>query len=173
MEALIDNILDFARGRLGEGIALNTTDNMEALETALKQVINEIKTISPQRKIKVKFDLQKPVHLDITRISQLLSNLLTNADTHGFQEHPIEIFAISINGEFRLNVKNKGEKIPASALPHLFEPFYRENEKPTIKGLGLGLFIAREIAIAHKGEIVVNSAEKETSFEFVMPNGEG
>ncbi len=170
MEALIDNILDFARGRLGEGITLNTSGSIPALETALKQVINEIKAISPQRKIELYFDLQQPVQVDINRVSQLLSNLLSNADTHGYQEHPIEIAATSTNGEFRLKIKNKGEKIEATAIPHLFQPFYREDDKPTSKGLGLGLFIAREIALAHQGEILVNSTKEETSFEFVMHN---
>ena len=170
MEALIDNILDFARGRLGEGITLKTTDDAHALETAIKQVINELKTISPQRKINANFDLVKPVSVDVNRISQLLSNLLNNADTHGDRNHPIHISVISNNGEFKLSVKNQGNKIPEDSISQIFQPFVKDEDSPGKKGLGLGLYIASEIAKAHGGEINVESTEEETSFEFVFSN---
>lgn len=170
MEALIDNILDFARGRLGEGITLKTTDDPHALETAIKQVINELKTISPQRKINANFDLVKPVSVDVNRISQLLSNLLNNADTHGDRNHPIHISVISNNGEFKLSVKNQGNKIPDDSISQIFQPFVKDEDSPGKKGLGLGLYIASEIAKAHGGEINVESTEEETSFEFVFSN---
>lgn len=170
MEALIDNILDFARGRLGEGITLKTTKDPQTLESAIKQVISELKAISPQRRIKATFDLAKPVNLDVNRISQLLANLLNNADTHGDQNHPIEINVISNNGEFKLSVKNRGNKIPEESLSQIFEPFVKDEDATGKQGLGLGLFIASEIAKAHNGEIKVKSTEEETTFEFVFSN---
>lgn len=170
MEALIDNVLDFARGRLGEGITLKTSKDPKTLETAIKQVISELKTISPQRRIKATFDLAKPVNLDVNRVSQLLANLLNNADTHGDQDHPIELNVISNNGEFKLSVKNRGKKIPEDSLSQIFQPFVKDEDTPGKKGLGLGLFIASEIAKAHNGEIKVESTEEATTFEFVFSN---
>lgn len=168
MEALIDNILDFARGRLGEGIALVNTRDIEALHKTFMQVINEMKFISPNRKITAKIDLVKPVNCDINRIGQLLSNLLSNADIHGDPEAPIIVNAESINGEFKLSVKNLGDKISESSIENLFKPFFRVEGKPGKQGLGLGLFIASEIAEAHGGKLWVNSTEKETCFIFEM-----
>lgn len=168
MEALIDNILDFARGRLGEGIILNRTKDKKSLEIALKQVIDEIKIISPERPINADFKIDNPVNCDVNRVSQLLMNLLSNADTHGHQDTPIKISAACTNGEFILSVHNKGDKIPEAAKENLFQPFYREDGKPGKQGLGLGLFIASEIALAHDGQLEVTSTEEDTVFLFRM-----
>lgn len=168
MEALIENILDFARGRLGEGIILNKKQDHKALEEALLQVINELKAISPNRTIKANLAIEKYVNCDINRVSQLLMNLLSNADTHGHLDAPIKVSAVCNNGEFVLSVKNEGDKIPSTALKHLFQPFYREDAKPGKQGLGLGLYIASEIAHAHDGVLEVTSTDEETAFVFRM-----
>ncbi|WP_349675913.1 GAF domain-containing sensor histidine kinase [Salegentibacter sp. UBA1130] len=169
MEGLIDNLLDFARGRLGEGIKLNKTTDSKKLEDVLKQVINELKIISPQQKISSKIQLENPVNCDPDRIAQLCSNLLGNAVTHGTSDESIELEVVCLNGEFKLEITNNGTKIPKEVREKLFEPFYRlEGEEPK-KGLGLGLYIASEIAAAHNGEIKVSSSDKETVFSFVMP----
>ena len=169
MENLIDNLLDFARGRLGEGIKLNKTKDFGKLENILEQVINEIKTISPNRDFSTNIRIENPVNCDPNRIAQLCSNLLGNAVTHGSQDNPIELEAFCLNGEFKLEITNKGAKIPKKVREKLFEPFYRlEGEEPK-QGLGLGLYIASEIARAHQGNINVKSSDKETVFSFVMP----
>ena len=169
MENLIDNLLDFARGRLGEGIKLNKTKDFGKLENILEQVINEIKTISPNRDFSTNIRIENPVNCDPNRIAQLCSNLLGNAVTHGSQDNPIELEAFCLNGEFKLEITNKGAKIPKKVREKLFEPFYRlEGEEPK-QGLGLGLYIASEIAKAHEGNINVKSTDKETVFSFVMP----
>ncbi|PRX42975.1 GAF domain-containing sensor histidine kinase [Salegentibacter salegens] len=169
MEGLIDNLLDFARGRLGEGIKLNKTKDSKKLEEVLKQVINELKIISPDQKITSNIQIKNPVDCDPNRIAQLCSNLLGNAVTHGTPGKSIELEAICLNGEFKLAITNDGVKIPKKVREKLFEPFYRiEGEEPK-KGLGLGLYIASQIASAHKGNIQVSSSDKETVFSFVMP----
>ncbi|WP_262506229.1 GAF domain-containing sensor histidine kinase [Salegentibacter mishustinae] len=169
MENLIDNLLDFARGRLGEGIKLNKTKDFGKLENILEQVINEIKTISPNRDFSTNIRIENPVNCDPNRIAQLCSNLLGNAVTHGSQDNPIELEAVCLNGQFKLEITNKGAKIPKKVREKLFEPFYRiEGEEPK-QGLGLGLYIASEIAKAHEGNINVKSTDKETVFSFVMP----
>jgi len=169
MEGLIDNILDFARGHLGEGIILSKKSDPAALKTSLEQVIKEIKIISPEREINVTLDLKDEVNVDINRISQLFSNLLANADTHGDEKEPIEVMAVTNDGEFKLSVKNAGDKIPDEAVEQLFEPFYRNEIKSGKEGLGLGLFIASEIARAHDGSLSVTSSDRETEFTFRMP----
>lgn len=169
MEGLIDNILDFARGHLGEGIILSKETDPASLKDAIEQVVKEIKTISPEREIEVTIDLEEEVSGDSSRIGQLFSNLLANADTHGDETRPIEVSAVSGNGEFKLSVKNSGEKIPEKAMNQLFEPFYRNEVRTGKEGLGLGLFIASEIARAHNGSLLVNSTNEHTEFTFIMP----
>lgn len=168
MQALIENILDFARGKLGEGIKLSKTNDTTVLQNSLQQVINEIKAMSPGREIKAEINLEKSVSNDPARVAQLFSNLLGNADTHGAEDSPIRVCAISKNGEFELSVTNKGEKISDTAMKHLFQPFYKDSVKPGKQGLGLGLFIASEIARAHEGELLVTSTDEETCFKFIM-----
>lgn len=168
MEGLIENILDFARGRLGEGIILNCERSNGILEETLDQVIKEVR-ISTNRAISVNIDLKESVNCDKERIGQLLSNLLSNAATHGAEDKPIEVEAYADEGEFTLSVTNGGKKIPDEAIKHLFQPFYRDEVRPGKQGLGLGLFIASEIARAHEGKMHVRSNEEETCFTFTMP----
>nr|WP_081912631.1 ATP-binding protein [Salegentibacter sp. Hel_I_6] len=169
MEVLIDNLLDFARGKLGEGIKLYKIKDSEKLEKVLNQVINEVKVTSPNQDIQSKIEINNPVDCDPDRIAQLCANLLGNAVTHGAYDKPIEIHALCNNGEFKLEITNKGVKIPDALREKLFEPFYRIEGEEAKKGLGLGLYIASEIALAHEGDINVTSSDNETVFSFVMP----
>jgi K+-sensing histidine kinase KdpD len=168
IKALIDNIMDFAHGRLGDGITLNIklTDQ---IESTLNHVINELLIISPDRVIETKFDLNKPVYADATRIAQLFSNLLSNAITHGKKDAPVIITASSCDNGFTLSIANAGDKIPDDARKRLFQPFYRGELKPGQQGLGLGLYIASEIAHAHKGTLDVHSDTNETIFTLHLP----
>jgi signal transduction histidine kinase len=66
---------------------------------------------------------------------------------------------------------NSGKRIPAEALPKLFQPFYRGGSRPSLQGLGLGLFIASEIARAHGGTLTADSTVQETRFTLRIPLG--
>ena len=167
MSALIDNVLDFARGRLGSGITLKRSP--QSLEPVLNQVIAELRAGSPGRKIETTFDLTRAVDCDGGRIAQLLSNLLGNAVTHGAADRPIRVHATTQDGKFELSVANAGEPIPSEAMERLFQPFYRVAEQGSQQGLGLGLYIASEIARAHGGTIDVTSSPAGTRFTFRMP----
>lgn len=169
MEGLIENILDFARGRLGQGIVLKRKMQDDLLKTTLNQVLREIKIISPARTIEADIRLDEAVYCDKDRLGQLFSNLLSNADTHGAEDLPVKVKAFTKNEEFILIVANGGEKISETAMKHLFQPFYRADVKPGKQGLGLGLYISSEIARAHGGKINVRSTREETSFTFSMP----
>jgi signal transduction histidine kinase len=166
MSAIINNVLDFARGRLGAGLAL--TRSTTSLESVLRQVIDELQTTHPERTIEAEFHLTRPVVADRTRIGQVFSNLLGNALTYGAENEPVRVKATT-NGKFELVVCNKGIPIPAAAMDRLFQPFSRGEVRPNQQGLGLGLYIAAEIARAHGGTIGAKSSAEETCFTFSMP----
>jgi phosphoserine phosphatase RsbU/P len=134
----------------------------------LRQVIAELQTTHPERAIAAEFHLTKPVVADRVRISQLFSNLLGNALTYGTEGDPVRVSATT-NGRFELVVRNKGLPIPAAAMDRLFQPFSRGAVRPNQQGLGLGLYIASEIARAHGGKIEAASSAEETRFTFAMP----
>ena len=166
--ALIENVLDFARGRLGEGLTL-TRDAREPLTPVLEQVAAEIRAIAPEREIVADFSITEPVECDRARIAQLASNLLANAVTHGAPGVPIDIAATTADGYFVLSVTNGGVPIPEEARAQLFQPFFRGAVRRSQQGLGLGLFIVSEIARAHGGRMSVTSSHDETRFTFTMP----
>jgi phosphoserine phosphatase RsbU/P len=168
MSGLIDNILDFARGRLGDGITLSRDAN-RPLQPVLEQVVDELRTASPDRSIETSFAITEPVNCDRSRVGQLVSNLIGNALTHGAAYQAVRVGAKTEDGVFELWVANAGEPIPAIAMGKLFEPFFRGDIRSSRQGLGLGLHIASQIAQAHGGRIDVTSTPDETRFVFRMP----
>jgi sigma-B regulation protein RsbU (phosphoserine phosphatase) len=168
MAGLIDNVLDFARGRLGGGITLDR-DARKPLEPVLHQIIDELRLSSPGRQIEAEFAIDDPVNCDRRRIGQLVSNIVGNALTHGAANESVRVHAATEKGLFRLSVANRGEPIPAAAIEKLFEPFFRGKGRASGQGLGLGLHIASQIAKAHDGTLAVTSTPQETQFTFVMP----
>src|SRR5712664_3198683 len=157
MSGLIDNVLDFARGRLGGGITLSRDAN-RPLEPVLQQVVDEFRSAMPDRMIESDFKIADPVNCDRSRIGQMVSNLLGNALTHGAADKPVRISATTDNGLFELWVANAGDPIPEAAMDQLFQPFFRGQVRASLKGLGLGLYIASEIAKAHEGTLTVKSS---------------
>jgi signal transduction histidine kinase len=167
MSGLIDSVLDFARGRLGGGIALERASSA-SLVPLLELVVAELRTAWPNHVIETDFTIVQPVSCDPERVAQLFSNLLANAIAHGAADAPIRTKASTHGGFFELSVANSGEPIPLAAMEHLFQPFYRNSLRPTQQGLGLGLYIASMIAQAHGGRIDVTSTPAETRFTFRM-----
>jgi len=168
MAGLIDNVLDFARGRLGGGITLDR-DARKPLEPVLHQVIDELRLSSPGRQIEAEYAIDSPVDCDRTRIGQLVSNLVGNALSHGATNQPVRVRAETRDGLFKLSVANAGDPIPEAAMEKLFEPFFRGEVRASRQGLGLGLHIASQIAQAHEGVLTVTSTPEETRFTFEMP----
>ncbi|WP_158810303.1 GAF domain-containing sensor histidine kinase [Beijerinckia sp. L45] len=168
MAELIDNVLDFARGRLGSGLNLQREDHALLLPT-LQHVVSELRAASPGRTIETDFALAGSINCDGGRIGQLLSNLVGNAIAHGAANRPIKVEASTDDGVLRLAVINGGVPIPPDTIEHLFAPFFRAPRRATNQGLGLGLYIASEIAKAHGGTLAVTSTEAETRFSFRMP----
>jgi signal transduction histidine kinase len=168
MTGLIDNVLDFARGRLGGGLVLER-HREEPLQPVLQQVIDELQSAWPDRAIHSSLRLPERVSCDPGRIGQLVSNLLSNALTHGATNSPVTVEAFIDRGELLLTVTNAGEPIPAAMIDRLFEPFVRAAAQPDKQGLGLGLYIANEIARAHGGTLTADSTAEATRFTFRMP----
>ena len=168
MAGLIDDVLDFARGRLGGGIAVEKADRVP-LAPMLHQVVAELRGGNPKRRIDVDLDGIGDCRCDPARIGQLLSNLVANALTHGAAETPITVRGTVEGGDIRLAVSNGGPAIPPDAIAGLFKPFVRATTRPSKQGLGLGLYIASEIARAHDGALEVTSTPAKTTFSFRMP----
>ncbi|MGC1304371.1 MAG: GAF domain-containing sensor histidine kinase [Caulobacteraceae bacterium] len=167
MAVLIDNVLDFARGRLGGGLPLNRS--AERLEPTFHHVVAELQASHPARRIEADFALDRPVDCDRGRLSQLLSNLIANALVHGAADTPVRVRAEVMRGVLELSVSNSGDVIPSATLAKLFQPFERGAVRPNQQGLGLGLYIASEIARAHGGALSVESSAGRTCFTFRMP----
>ncbi|WP_043359699.1 GAF domain-containing sensor histidine kinase [Belnapia sp. F-4-1] len=168
MAGLIDDVMDLARSRLGGGLTLNHRHD-EPLGPILRQVVAELQVSMPGRMIEARFELPETVNCDGRRIAQLASNLLGNALTHGAPDRPVRVNSLTADGWFELSVANAGDPIPVTVLASIFEPFTRGAHRPNSKGLGLGLYIAHQIAKAHGGEIDVMSTAEETCFTFRMP----
>lgn len=165
---LIDDLLDFARGRLGSGLTLKRRP-VGDLAAPIRQVIAELQLVHPDHPVELDARLDEIVTCDIERITQLLSNLVGNAITHGEAGKPVRVHAASASGRFTLSVANEGPPIAQDALPRLFQPFTEPAAGGSISGLGLGLFIASEIAKAHDGALEVMSDTRETRFTLTMP----
>lgn len=167
---IVDSVLDFARARLGGGLGI-TLAPATPLRPALLQVIAEQQATHPTRQIVIELPSLPPLPVDPGRLGQLLANLLANALTHGADDAPVRVMARATATDFELAVSNSGPAIDPGLLPHLFAPFFRGRPQVRNQGLGLGLFIAQQIASAHGGTLGVTSVPGETCFCFRMPRG--
>lgn len=171
MRGLIDNIADFARSRLGGGLTLELEADRQLLERTLLQVVDELRSVHPDRSIAADISIEADIALDQGRVAQLLSNLIGNALNHGDPHQPVLVTAHADATGLELSVENRGEPIPEDVLTTLFEPFVRGQGGGNGDGLGLGLFIASEIARAHGGILRATSHEAATRFTFTLGNG--
>jgi PAS domain S-box-containing protein len=170
MGRMIDQLLDFTRIRLGQGLPLQRgpTD----LTEVCRNVSDELEPGTAAGPIQVKMTGDPVGAWDADRLGQLLSNLLTNALSHGTAGAPV---VVRIEGtapdRVRLEVCNQGA-IPAELRPIIFEPFRSGTERKGERssGLGLGLYISKQIVVAHGGTIEVGSlAGDDTTFTIHLP----
>jgi signal transduction histidine kinase len=171
MSGLIDDVLDFARVRLGSGMGLAIRET-DFLASGLKDVVDEARASNPHLDIREDLSISGVVRCDPPRIQQVLSNLIGNAVTHGGPDDPIVVRAVLEDDRLVLSVSNGGQPIPPDDLPKIFQPYWRPaNSKPG-GGLGLGLYICAEIVGAHGGTLeVTSSAAEGTRFVAILPNG--
>lgn len=167
MLGLVNDVLDLAQGRLGGGINIQRNDS-EPIAPVLQQVLDEANAIWPDRKIESDFSAAGTIYADHARIAQLFSNLIANAVTHGAAGGWIKTRAAIEGSDFVLSVSNAGAQISPAVRARLFEPFFRDPQSSS-QGLGLGLYIASEIARAHGGSIDTESTPEQTRFTMRIP----
>lgn len=161
MSSMLHDLLDFTRTRLGSGIpvSLSPVD----LGDVCREVLEEFRAAHVDRTLQFASEGDISGEWDAARLRQVLSNLVANALAHGDERGEIEVAATSEGPDVLLTVRNQGPAIPSSALPTLFDPFVRGAAAPKPDerraGVGLGLFISREIVTAHAGAIAVASSE--------------
>ena len=162
MAGMIHDLLDFTRTRLGAGMPLSVAPS--DLRSLGKDVIDEFRVAHPDRRLQSEWAGDVSGQWDAARLRQVLSNLIGNAIEHGDKNGAIEVHGRSEGSKVVLTVTNQGPVIAACALPTLFDPFVRATSIPgsTTRrtGIGLGLYIARQIVIAHDGTITVTSSEE-------------
>ena len=169
MTALIDDVLDFARGRLGGGIGVNLEEVVDC-DTKLEAVIKELQDAQPTRQIVSNISVTKIVRCDLGRVQQVASNLIANALVHGSPQSPVKVAASTDDHDLILEVWNAGDPIPPDSLDKIFEPFWRKSTSAHREGLGLGLHICSQIIRAHGGRLSVTSTvEAGTTFIARLP----
>jgi signal transduction histidine kinase len=171
MSALIDDVLDFARGRLGGGIGVELTE-VQNINTGLTTVVQELQDAQPECKIISSISVDRSVRCDLGRLQQVASNLLANALTHGLPHTPVKFTAYADDKDLILQVWNAGDPISPESITKIFEPFWRHSVSAGRNGLGLGLHICSQIVRAHEGQISVTStAAHGTVFTARLPLG--
>lgn len=166
---LIDDVLDFARGRLGAGIALARRRSAD-LATIVSDAIDELCTIHPGRVIHLRHAGPVIANVDEVRVRQLLSNLISNALQNSPPSEPVSVELNQVGLMARLAITNGGTPLSTKDSDELFAPFAsnRSDGSPR-SGLGLGLYIASEIVRAHGGTINASSDNRSTTFTVLVP----
>jgi signal transduction histidine kinase len=165
MTRMVDQLLDVTRLRLGRGLSLSRA-SMDLCEL-VRQAIAEIESGSRAHRFDVRVEAECLGEWDRDRLAQVMSNLLTNAGQHSEPGATVTVVVTGDETEARVTVHNEGDPIPSAVLPTLFEAFSGGSDST---GLGLGLYIAREIVVAHGGRIAVDSsAEHGTTFTIALP----
>jgi signal transduction histidine kinase len=175
MQAMIRDLLDFARTRLGEQlpIARAPMDIGEACRAA----IDEIGAFHPDRTLTFDATGDLSGRWDSGRIGQMLSNLVSNAVQHGAPDGPVSVSGVGSDQAVRVSIHNEGRPIPEHLWRQIFEPLAHDaseprNRRSDNRNLGLGLYIASEIATAHGGKLeLMSSIEAGTTFAAVLPRG--
>jgi signal transduction histidine kinase len=169
MNRMIGDLLDLTRTRFGDRIPVVPAP--VDLDPLCRQLIAELEGLSPVGTLRfsAKGDLRG--EWDGDRIAQVLSNLLRNAIQHGRTSAPIALLAEASGHEVVLSVHNEGRAIPERALATIFEPMVRHTgDSHKNPGLGLGLYIASQVVLAHGGRIDATSSDADgTTFTVHLP----
>jgi phosphoserine phosphatase RsbU/P len=172
-ERLIGQLLDLTRSRLGGGIPIVPV--RFDLNELVRDVAGEIELTHPDRPLHVEVRGDVTGVWDRDRLYQLLTNLVRNAVAHGEPRTAIELRIDGGANDVLVEVTNRGRPIPPEMLPLIFEAFRRGRTavRSRSQGLGLGLFIAQQIARSHGGSITVTSTETDgTTFRVRLPRSQ-
>jgi signal transduction histidine kinase len=173
MSSLVNDLIDFTRSHLGAGIPVSVRHG--DLAVVCRQVAEELRTFHPERQIELSTPPTLTAVFDDGRIAQMLSNLVGNAIQYGIAEAPVTVDLHLNGGEMIIVVTNRGPVIPVDRIAGVFDPLVRAAQSSGADAaehtsLGIGLYIAREIAQAHGGRIVAESNEADgTTFTVCLP----
>ena len=170
MSEMIATLLDFTQVRRNRRLPLSIAP--ADLAEVSRVVIDELRSSHPDRTIALELRGDARGLWDAARLAQVISNLVGNALTHGAAGAPVSVAIDAEGDELTLRVHNQGPAIPPASVPRLFEPFRRGREKPAgaKTGLGLGLFIVKQIVLGHGGAVDVSSApDQGTTFLVRLP----
>lgn len=171
MQALLDDLIDFNRGKLGLG--LNIAPVNSDLAHVFADEVEELRIANPGRSFEFTVEGDTKGVWDANRLHQLLGNLVSNALKYGEPEAPVRVTLSGLPGEVIVSVRNLGSAIDPSFIGQIFDPLKRGPDQLSGQdhqgGLGLGLFISREIVAAHGGEISAESKDGETVFTVRLP----
>ena len=176
MSRMISDLLEYTRARLGKGIPI--TPGKANLEKLCQTTVNEVSLVYPQTAFRFEAAGRLDGIFDGARMHQVVSNLLNNAVQHGKGGRPVLLRVHGDDSVLRLEVNNQGVPIPRELLETIFDPLVQiPTEGADARGstnVGLGLFIAREIVVAHGGTIVASSsAEAGSTFTIELPRAVG
>ncbi|CAN5446441.1 HAMP domain-containing sensor histidine kinase [soil metagenome] len=166
MSAMIKDLLAYTSKQLGNEMPITVRET--DIGAVCKAAVDEATLAYPGSQFVLEMPNALAGTVDGGRVQQLLSNLLTNAVQHGENKTPVTIAAEVQRGEIDIQVKNIGPIIPPEALERIFDPLVRytaehpgEEDAYLSTSLGLGLYIARAIAVAHGGTITATSSIEE------------
>jgi len=170
MTTMIDQMLDLTRIRIGDGLGVGMHETID-VHQLIQRVRDEFRISSPQTEVIMHCVGGSSILGDQGRLLQLFSNLMGNAIQHGGREVPVSVHLACSPSHVVVTIHNAGT-IPSQVMSELFEPFRGRGERSSHPvGLGLGLYISRQIARAHRGDIAVHSDESGTTFSVELPRG--
>jgi signal transduction histidine kinase len=171
MGRIIADLLSYTRTRLGSGIPIQP--RQANLAELVGRIVDELRAANPDRLIAVTAEGDLAGTWDPDRLEQVASNLVSNAVDHGDPGTPVRVSLSGDRDEVVLSVLNAGPGMPPEVMAHLFEPFSKPPDERSRKasGLGLGLYIAREIVRGHGGEITALAGQDETTVTVRLPRG--
>ena len=171
MHALLDDLCDFNRTKLGLGI--NITPTHVDLATVFGDELDQLRTIHPDRGLVLEVAGECGGAWDGQRLQQMLGNLVLNAIRYGAPDTPVRVNVTGEEADVRIVVANNGVEIAPADIEQIFEPLRRGGDREEgceeESHLGLGLYIVREIVKAHGGEIDVRSEQGQTAFTVRLP----
>ncbi|MHC8321321.1 PAS domain-containing sensor histidine kinase [Pseudomonas sp. GB2N2] len=168
-ERMIADLLDFALARVGSGIAV--TPSSQDLHAFVSHSVDELRVAFPKAALLHRLFGCGSAFLDADRVQQIIGNLVANSVAYGDLQQPVTITSRVDADQAIVSVQNHGPVIPQALIDVLFEPMTRGTETASdVRSVGLGLFIVREIAKAHGGDVSVSSSvEDGTVFSVYFP----
>ncbi len=152
MARLLGDILDFARSSLGNGLPVHF--ERASLYDICHRALEELRVAWPGRRLELELEGEAGGCWDADRLEQAVGNLVVNALQHGRADTPVRLAVREAGPELLLSVHNEGEPIPPAQRDSLFQPFRRGTTgKAATRGVGLGLYIVRQVALAHGGDV--------------------